>query len=88
MFLLFTHTDAHTFIQKYVHSTIIANNTPAARKFLWNWDRVLYSMMPILGPHLGISDQNEQQIFMKEVLQGLPSCGKFYWMYSSAAQKQ
>ncbi|KAI7856735.1 S-adenosyl-L-methionine-dependent methyltransferase [Circinella umbellata] len=65
----------------------MSKNTPAARKFLWNWERVLKSMMPILSPHLGLNDQNEQQTFMKEVIQGLPTCGNFYWMYTAAAQK-
>ncbi|KAI9271919.1 S-adenosyl-L-methionine-dependent methyltransferase [Phascolomyces articulosus] len=65
----------------------MSNNTAAARKFLWNWERVLKSMMPMLGPHLGMLEAEEQKVFMEDVLRGLPECGKFYWMYCAAAQK-
>ncbi|KAI9489578.1 S-adenosyl-L-methionine-dependent methyltransferase [Zychaea mexicana] len=65
----------------------MSNNTAAAKKFLWNWQRVLKSMMPILGPNLGLNDPIEQQQHGEEVLLGLTKCRKFYWMYSAAGQK-
>ena len=65
----------------------LAKNTPGAKKFLWVWSRVLKSMLPVMGPNIGVTAPDDQKRFIAECIEGLQECRTFYYMYSCAAQK-
>ncbi|KAI8140784.1 S-adenosyl-L-methionine-dependent methyltransferase [Fennellomyces sp. T-0311] len=65
----------------------MSKDTPAAKKFLWVWYRVLKSMLPVMGPNIGVTAPADQERFINECVEGLKHCRTFYYMYSCAAQK-
>lgn len=65
----------------------IATGTIAAKKLAWSWSEGTRGAMSVLGPAMGVTDEVEQQKFVKDFHKCmLTKCG-FYNFNAVAAQK-
>ncbi|KAG2193981.1 hypothetical protein INT47_000769 [Mucor saturninus] len=84
---LLTETNAVKIIEKDYRSIDMTSNTNAAKKFLWDWKETCKSMLPVLGPAIGIEDKVSQEAFLKDIMDGLVTCESYTYMNAVAAQK-
>ncbi|CAO3649558.1 unnamed protein product [Mucor hiemalis] len=74
-------------IQVDYRSIDMTSNTNAAKKFLWDWREGIKSMLPVLGPRIGLEDEDKQQVFLQELCEGLVSSEAYTYMNAIAAKK-
>ncbi|KAF1800584.1 S-adenosyl-L-methionine-dependent methyltransferase [Mucor lusitanicus] len=74
-------------IQTDYRSIDMTSNTSAAKKFLWDWREGIRSMLPVLGPKIGLETQDVQEEFLKELCEGLVTSEAYTYMNAIAAQK-
>ncbi len=66
---------------------IKASNTSAAKKMLWDWREGIKSMLPVLGPKMGLEDEDKQQAYLQELCEGLVTSEAYTYMNAIAAKK-
>lgn len=44
-------------------------------------------MLPVLGPRIGLEDEDKQQVFLQELCEGLVSSEAYTYMNAIAAKK-
>ncbi|KAI8090927.1 S-adenosyl-L-methionine-dependent methyltransferase [Gilbertella persicaria] len=74
-------------VQTDYRSVDMASNTATAKKFLWDWKQTVKSMMPVVGPKIGLATAEEQQKFIKLLVQDATTSGAQTCMNGVAAQK-
>lgn len=66
---------------------VLAANTSVAKKFLWIWKHTTTSMMPVLGPALGLPTAEDQRVYLEGMIEGVSNSKTFTNMFAVAAQK-
>ncbi|KAG0168471.1 hypothetical protein DFQ28_008244 [Apophysomyces sp. BC1034] len=74
-------------LQSNVKEISLDGQSSISKKFLWDWKHGLKSGLPVLGPKLGLFDEESQRKFLDNVISSMSSSKACTYFTAIAAQK-
>ncbi|KAF7732270.1 hypothetical protein EC973_005165 [Apophysomyces ossiformis] len=74
-------------LEKTEKEVSLVGDTGISKKFVWDWKHGLKSGLPVLGPKLGLHDEESQRKFLEDIISNMSSSQANTYFTAIAAQK-
>jgi hypothetical protein len=65
----------------------VASNSGTAKKFVWDWKQGIKSMLPKIGPIIGLETEEAQQQFLNDLAHALTTSEAYTYMNAVGIEK-
>lgn len=88
MSTVFRYVCSCSAIQYFINPySCVALNNSTAKKFVWDWKNGIKSMLPKLGPIIGLETEKSQQTFLKNLEHALTTSEAYTYINAVAIEK-